>query len=130
MTGAFLSDVPIQQFLWKRPATWRQICSHQVAILADQPRSGSAPPPLPMLLGPRSWLRHLATSMKSLASKFRSVSSAIRARSQQGIENLADAEAEAIVAKDRVSHGRDLLNAIEAGDFPLAPLRRPPEERH
>jgi catalase len=68
--------------------------------------------------------------MKSLASKFRSVSSAIRARSQQGIENLADAEAEAIVAKDRVSHGRDLLNAIEAGDFPLAPLRRPPEERH
>jgi catalase len=39
-------------------------------------------------------------------------------RSQQGIANLTDAEAEAIVAKDRESHGRDLLNAIEAGDFP------------
>ena len=39
-------------------------------------------------------------------------------RSQQGIENLTDAEAESIVAKDRESHGRDLLNAIEAGDFP------------
>ena len=39
-------------------------------------------------------------------------------RTQQGIENLTDAEAEALVAKDRESHGRDLLNAIEAGDFP------------
>src|ERR1700688_4967027 len=39
-------------------------------------------------------------------------------RSQQGIENLTDAEAEAIVAKDRESHGRDLLGAIDAGDFP------------
>src|SRR5271155_2539981 len=39
-------------------------------------------------------------------------------RSQQGIENLTDAEAEAVVAKDRESHGRDLLNAIEAGAFP------------
>jgi catalase len=29
-----------------------------------------------------------------------------------------DAEAEALVAKDRESNGRDLLNAIEAGDFP------------
>src|ERR1700750_960340 len=39
-------------------------------------------------------------------------------RTQQGIANLTDAEAEALVAKDRESHGRDLLNAIEAGDFP------------
>src|SRR5467141_1521303 len=39
-------------------------------------------------------------------------------RSQQGIANLTDAEAEAVVAKDRESHGRDLLGAIEAGDFP------------
>ena len=39
-------------------------------------------------------------------------------RSQQGIQNLTDAEAEALVAKDRESNGRDLLNAIEAGDFP------------
>ena len=35
-------------------------------------------------------------------------------RTQQGIENLTDAEAAALVAKDRESHGRDLLNAIEA----------------
>ena len=33
-------------------------------------------------------------------------------------QNLTDAEAEALVAKDRESHGRDLFNAIEAGDFP------------
>ena len=39
-------------------------------------------------------------------------------RTQQGIANLTDAEAEALVAKDRESHGRDLFNAIEAGDFP------------
>jgi catalase len=39
-------------------------------------------------------------------------------RSQQGIENLSDAEAAAIVAEDRESHGRDLLDAIERGDFP------------
>jgi catalase len=39
-------------------------------------------------------------------------------RTQQGIANLSDAEAEAVVAKDRESHGRDLLNAIEARDFP------------
>ena len=39
-------------------------------------------------------------------------------RTQQGIENLTDAEAAALVAKDRESHGRDLLNAIERGDFP------------
>ena len=37
---------------------------------------------------------------------------------QQGIKNLTDAEAEAIVAKDRESHQRDLYEAIERGDFP------------
>jgi catalase len=39
-------------------------------------------------------------------------------RSQQGIRNLTDAEAEAIVGKDRESHQRDLYDAIERGDFP------------
>src|ERR1700734_3237213 len=39
-------------------------------------------------------------------------------RSQQGIENLTDAAAAAVVAKDRESNGRDLLEAIERGDFP------------
>jgi catalase len=39
-------------------------------------------------------------------------------RTQQGIANLTDAEAAAKVANDRESHRRDLLNAIEADDFP------------
>src|ERR1700756_1115384 len=39
-------------------------------------------------------------------------------RTQQGIANLTDAEAAALVAGDRESHGRDLFNAIEKGDFP------------
>src|SRR3954447_3922326 len=39
-------------------------------------------------------------------------------RTQQGIENLTDEEAAAVVANDRESHGRDLLTAIESGDFP------------
>jgi catalase len=39
-------------------------------------------------------------------------------RCEQGIENLTDAEAEAIVGKDRESHQRDLYSAIERGDFP------------
>jgi catalase len=39
-------------------------------------------------------------------------------RTQQGIENLTDEEAAALVANDRETHGRDLLNAIERGDFP------------
>lgn len=39
-------------------------------------------------------------------------------RSQQGIENLTDAEAEALVGSDRESHQRDLLNSIDNGDFP------------
>jgi catalase len=37
---------------------------------------------------------------------------------QQSIKNLSDAEAEAIVAKDRESHQRDLLESIDRGDFP------------
>ncbi len=39
-------------------------------------------------------------------------------KSQQGIKNLTNAEAEAIVGKCRESHQRDLYDAIEAGDFP------------
>ncbi|MGB3906910.1 MAG: catalase [Methanomethylovorans sp.] len=38
--------------------------------------------------------------------------------SQQGIKNLADEEAEAIIAKDRESHQRDLYESIERGDLP------------
>ena len=37
---------------------------------------------------------------------------------QQGIKNLTDAEAEAVVAKDRESNQRDLLESIDRGDFP------------
>ena len=39
-------------------------------------------------------------------------------RTQQGIQNLTDQEAVALVAKDRESHGRDLFESIERGDFP------------
>src|ERR1700689_448536 len=39
-------------------------------------------------------------------------------RTQQGIQNLTDAEAEALVGKDRESHQRDLFGSIEAGNFP------------
>jgi catalase len=38
--------------------------------------------------------------------------------SQQGIKNLSDAEAEAIVGKDRESHQRDLFDSIENGEYP------------
>lgn len=37
---------------------------------------------------------------------------------QQGIENLTDEEAEALVGRDRESHQRDLFEAIKAGDYP------------
>ncbi len=37
---------------------------------------------------------------------------------QQGIKNLTDAEAEALVSRDRESHQRDLYESIEKGDFP------------
>ena len=39
-------------------------------------------------------------------------------KTQQGIKNLTDEEAEAIVGKDRESHQRDLFESIEKGDFP------------
>jgi catalase len=39
-------------------------------------------------------------------------------KTQQGIKNLTDQEAEAIVAKDRESHQRDLFDSIEKGDYP------------
>jgi catalase len=39
-------------------------------------------------------------------------------KTQQGIENLTDAEAEELIGKDRESHMRDLFNSIEEGDFP------------
>jgi catalase len=37
---------------------------------------------------------------------------------QQGIKTLTDAEAEALVGKDRESHQRDLYESIEKGDYP------------
>lgn len=39
-------------------------------------------------------------------------------KTQQGIKNLTDQEAESIIAKDRESHQRDLFESIEKGDFP------------
>ncbi|MCX7185447.1 MAG: catalase [Nitrosospira sp.] len=39
-------------------------------------------------------------------------------KSQQGIKNLTDAEAEALIGKDRESHQRDLYQSLEQGDFP------------
>lgn len=39
-------------------------------------------------------------------------------RTQQGIENLTDEQAEAVVGRDRESNQRDLLEAIERGEFP------------
>lgn len=39
-------------------------------------------------------------------------------KTQQGIKNLSDQEAEEIVAKDRESHQRDLFNSIDKGEFP------------
>ncbi|MDD3866275.1 MAG: catalase [Eubacteriales bacterium] len=39
-------------------------------------------------------------------------------KTQQGIENLTDAEAEAIIGKDRESHQRDLFENIAKGNFP------------
>ena len=39
-------------------------------------------------------------------------------KSQQGIKNLSDAEAEALIGKDRESHQRDLYDSIERGEFP------------
>jgi len=39
-------------------------------------------------------------------------------KSMQGIKNLTNAEAEAIIGKNRESHQRDLFDAIRNGDFP------------
>lgn len=39
-------------------------------------------------------------------------------KTEQGIKNLTNEGAAAIVGKDRESHQRDLFNAIESGDFP------------
>ncbi|HWW06849.1 catalase [Collimonas sp.] len=39
-------------------------------------------------------------------------------KTQQGIENLSDAEAEALVGRDRESAQRDLYDSIEEKDFP------------
>ncbi len=39
-------------------------------------------------------------------------------KTQQGIQNLSNEEAQAIIGKDRESHQRDLFEAIENGDFP------------
>jgi len=39
-------------------------------------------------------------------------------RTQQGIENLSDDEATALIGHDRESHQRDLFNNIENGNFP------------
>ena len=37
---------------------------------------------------------------------------------QQGIKNLSDEEAAKLIAEDRESHGRDLFEHIEKGDYP------------
>ncbi len=42
---------------------------------------------------------------------------------QQGIKNLSNAEATAIIGKDRESHQRDLFDAIERGEFPKWTLK-------
>jgi catalase len=39
-------------------------------------------------------------------------------KTRQGIKNLTDAEAAALVGQDRESHQRDLFDAIARGDFP------------
>lgn len=39
-------------------------------------------------------------------------------RTQQGIDNLTDDEAEALVGSDRETHQRDLFDSIERGEFP------------
>lgn len=44
-------------------------------------------------------------------------------KSQQGIKNLTDPEAEAIIGKDRESHQKDLFEAIENNEFPKWALK-------
>ena len=50
-------------------------------------------------------------------------------RSQQGIENLTDQEAEIVVGKDRESHQRDLYENIENGNFPKWKMYHPSDDR-
>ncbi len=40
-------------------------------------------------------------------------------RTNQGVKNLTDEEAESIIAKDRESHQKDLYESIENNDFPM-----------
>ncbi|MFM2344802.1 MAG: hypothetical protein RLZZ210_1414 [Pseudomonadota bacterium] len=44
-------------------------------------------------------------------------------KSQQGIKNLTNAEAEAIIGKDRESHQKDLYESIENADYPKWTLK-------
>ena len=44
-------------------------------------------------------------------------------KTQQGIQNMTNAEGQAVVAKDRESNQRDLFEAIERGEFPKWNLR-------
>jgi catalase len=44
-------------------------------------------------------------------------------KTQQGIENLSNAEAAELIAQDRESHQRDLFHAIEQGDYPQWKLK-------
>ncbi len=44
-------------------------------------------------------------------------------RTQQGIKNLTDAEAEDLIGKNRESHQQDLYESIERGDFPKWTLK-------
>ncbi|WP_185233857.1 catalase [Teredinibacter franksiae] len=44
-------------------------------------------------------------------------------KSEQGIKNLSDAEAEAIIGKDRESHQCDLFDSIENGEYPKWTLK-------
>lgn len=39
-------------------------------------------------------------------------------KTEQGIKNLTDQDAETLIGKDRESHQRDLLESIDNGDFP------------
>lgn len=39
-------------------------------------------------------------------------------KTKQGIKNLTNEESQALIAKDRESHQRDLVEAIDRGDFP------------
>ena len=50
-------------------------------------------------------------------------------RTQQGIQNLTDADAARVVANDRESHGRDLLEAIDSRRFPALDALHPGDDR-